>query len=348
MDENMFKVLVRIPLRHLLGESFSDHYGIMARYTRAARKVVKKRRANHVQGWRPCNGGMNRHLRYGGRLGEMPPCEMTAAERAIVRKYLRTQKNLFAATTRAVESAQPGFPDDTPAPSMTPVAVAESAEADFPDETPAPTMAPVVAAEGAQADFPDESKCVGCAKPLTQEQTYPKENGDWSNSLPPRCSECWDKKVQVEMMPLMEERDAIQHESQFQTDTEGDLPSEKPVNPCRCGSITHKSTRHMSCRLNKRNLVTPPSATGKENTDKNQTEKKGKRKRKRKRSKTCRCGSTTHQTIRHRDCPLNKKNSAAATAADAAATTAADAAAATATTAATAAAAIAAAAAVTL
>ena len=319
MDEKMFKVLVRIPLRHLLGESFSDHYGIMARYTRAAMKVVKKRRANHVQGWRPCNGGMNRLLRYGGRLGEMPPCEMTAAERAVVRKYLRAQSQLLAATTPARKSAQCGFPDKTPAPAMAPAVLAESTQADFPDETPAPTMTPVVVAESTQADFPDETpesaqtefpeenKCVGCGKPLTQEQTYPKEDGDWSNSLPPRCSECWDKKVQQEMMPLMGERDAIQHESQFQTDTDGDLSSEKAVKPCKkCGSITHKNSRHMSCPYNKRNLVTPPPATDKENIGKNQTEKKNKRKR-RKRRKTCRCGSTTHRSTLHSECPLNKK-----------------------------------------
>ena len=62
MDPDLFRLLVVVPLRRLMGEAYATNYNLAQRYRAAAAKVVKKRRANHIQSWRPKNGMCARTL----------------------------------------------------------------------------------------------------------------------------------------------------------------------------------------------------------------------------------------------------------------------------------------------
>ena len=104
-----------------------------------------------------------------------------------------------------------------------------------------------------EADFGAEEvdyKCDDCEKTLTKDQVYPKAQDGWASGITIcKCAACWNKNVQQEIIPMMEER-----AQQQQRDSNSNVNK-----PCRCGSTTHKTTRHSDCPLNKKNLVQVPN-----------------------------------------------------------------------------------------
>lgn len=68
----LFKRLVRVPLTKILDEAYESDYDLATRYELAAEKIVKRRRGNHVQSWRPTKINTHLALKYGGVLGIKP------------------------------------------------------------------------------------------------------------------------------------------------------------------------------------------------------------------------------------------------------------------------------------
>ena len=234
MEVNIFNPLMCIVLRQVLGNDYDTaQHDIKQRYILAGGKIVKKRRANHVQNWRPDKQNTHKALRYGGNLGKMPPVTyLTEKEKLMIRGFLRNQNNMMNALDLTVNAAMERIdkPDPAPAPAPTP--------------TPAPDMKPK------QLQFePDFApvKCDDCGKDLTADEVYPKHQDGWASGITvSKCLDCWNKNVQEDLMAKMDERIEKQNENE---------PRMNVGKPCKCGSLNHKSIRHSDCPLNPRNLV---------------------------------------------------------------------------------------------
>ena len=262
MDYDIFHACMKIVLRHILGEHFATAHETKARYILAAEKIVKKRRANHVQSWRPTKKGTHKNLRYGGTVGGMPPVEyMSAIEKAIVKGFLRNQKNmcncldLTAATATAAaainpKESQPPPPQKQPEMQKPqPPPPQKQPEMQKP-QPPPPKKQPHAAACELEAEFNPDFQCDDCGKHLDATEVFPKGQTDWASGITvTKCAACWNKEVQLKLVPEMVERQRKQNEGETRAN------ENKPCKTCKCGSTFHKTTRHSDCPLNPRNLV---------------------------------------------------------------------------------------------
>ena len=228
----MFKRLVKVPLRKLLGDSYHNDYDLVARYELAAEKVVKRRRSNHVQSWR--SSARCLPLRYGGVLGVCPITGSSVLDVSDVAHYETDSHVDLVEEDVSKGSAPPMVKRKLKVDDSVPEKV-ESMRADF-DDVP-------------------QKSCSSCSKKLSPSQIFPKDADSWGSDVKKTvfCADCWDQHVQKKLMPLMEERK--------KQEAEGTTVTQKP---CKCGSLTHKTTRHRDCPLNKRNLcvrVVPKKTT---------------------------------------------------------------------------------------
>ena len=109
---------------------------------------------------------------------------------------------------------------------------------------------------------------------------------------------------------LWSRRQRIEHtygSDEYTTDEEG-APStssmQKRTRKCKCGSMEHKSIRHRSCPLNKRNREAVAHARDSDECSTDDVPALSIQEP----TKKCKCGSMEHKSIRHHSCPLNKRN----------------------------------------
>ena len=278
----MFRRLVKVPLRKILGDSYFNDYDLVARYELAAEKIIKRRRSNHVQSYR--RSVKHLPLRYGGVLGICPLTGNRVADDININRSVTDDSNVVPASNVVPRNVVPR--------NVVPRNVV-------------PRKRRRLDVEALGADFDDvelrekshKKCCSSCSKKLSPSQIFPKDADAWGETVDKIifCADCWDKHVQKEMMPLMQERQDKESVSKA-----------KPKKPCKCGSTTHATTRHMDCPLNKRNLCERPEDVASVPPEKVEASRRVEKNK----SKTCKCGSTKHKRTTHKDCPLNKKNKA--------------------------------------
>lgn len=256
----LFRRLVKVPLRKILGDAYFNDYDLVARYELAAEKIIKRRRSNHVQSYRRSIDKKHLPLRYGGVLGICPLTGSRVADDTNINCSATDASNVVPAKRRRLD--------------------VESLGADFD-----------------KVEFREKSHkkcCSSCSKNLSPSQIFPKDADAWGETVDKIvfCADCWDKHVQNKMMPLMQERQDKESGSKG-----------KPKKPCKCGSTSHATTRHMDCPLNKRNLCERPEDVASVPPEKVVATRRIEKNK----SKTCKCGSTTHKRTTHKDCPLKKK-----------------------------------------
>ena len=100
MDPDLFRLLVVVPLRRLMGEAYATNYNLAQRYRAAAAKVVKKRRANHIQSWRPKNGVCARTL-----ITRITLSHTFAHERTLTRTHFHSHTRARAAIRTTMSSS---------------------------------------------------------------------------------------------------------------------------------------------------------------------------------------------------------------------------------------------------
>ena len=266
-----FRRLVKVPLRKILGDAYFNDYDLVARYELAAEKIIKRRRSNHVQNYRRSSKHLS--LRYGGVLGICPLTGNRVAD----------DTNINCSATDASNVVPTNVVPTNVVPTKRRRLDVESLGADFDD-----------------VELREKSHkkcCSSCSKNLSPSQIFPKDADAWGETVDKiiYCADCWDKHVQNKMMPLMQERQDKELASKA-----------KPKKPCKCGSTSHATTRHMDCPLNKRNLCERPEDVASVPPEKVEASRRVEKNK----SKTCKCGSTKHKRTTHKDCPLNKKNKA--------------------------------------
>ena len=339
----MFRRLVRVPLTRLLGDVYETDYDLAARYELAAEKIIKRRRSNHVQSWRPDKNNAHLPLKYGGVLGINPVTGIAVVDESCLVApepiiVARPKKKKPRGTKQA--TAPPGKNNQMTRPQQThnnkPDLNIENMTADFDsdsDNADADTSTPEKNSDDADADTSppkkksaDMLRCCSsssCGRKLAPCDIYPKDKGSWAGDSSKRsvwCADCWDDQVRNKLMPLMSERQQKTSEAVAAKQSAQDVKHKKKRN-CKCGSTTHSISTHLECPLNKRNLCrrdgdeTSTKATKEASRQqKKPTTKEASRQQKARRQqnkskakKACKCGSTTHQRTTCLRCPLNLK-----------------------------------------
>ena len=297
----LFKRLVRVPLTKILGEVYESDYDLAARYELAAEKIVKRRRGNHVQSWRPSKNNKHLELKYGGVLGVNPLTGIAVVHNDLVSDPEPIIAKQIAKPSRSQQQQKTRKPDLN----------IENMEADFDSDDD--TSPPKKKSTGAKSSDPKNKSakilrcCSSCGQTLAECDIQPKDKDSWGvDSSDVWCADCWDAKVQNELMPLMQERQAKQREAQSVKQSSKSVKKKK-TRTCKCGSTTHSMTSHLDCPLNKRNLCSRDDDKTPKTTSTKETSEKPSEKTNVKKKKTCKCGSTTHQRTTCLRCPLNPK-----------------------------------------
>ena len=249
----------------------------------AAVKVTKKRRANHVQSWRPDINNTHKPLIY-GVVGPLPDPNPPNIDNGSRHAPIQQAPQNVAPSQRPqmpnrVPSQQPQMPNLAPShqPQMPNLALSQrpqmpnlapSQQPQMPNRVPSqqqqmrmsvgaiPSCRPV--------DFPETMQCVepNCRATLTKDNAYPKdETGEWGDNPPqPRCQQCYEKLSQSMLGAIEREdvRDKKERELQKRKRDQsagvssGEPPSKKNKNKekqqCKwCGSKRHRTNRSKHC-----------------------------------------------------------------------------------------------------
>ena len=271
---DLWSRLIRRALQKIMGHAYLNNHMLTARYRFAARKIVCKRRANHVQHWRL--HGTHKRLIYGDSKGRsFPPRKSKLCKRIKFSNKLTGRKRGRAEAVDhedeqadvRVDAARdenkscvdmPIYPDGDPnagACSDTTLPY-DDGDAET-DDAPSPPCSMKT----------HKTRCSVCKKPLECRSAFPQDHEDWAVSVkrPMRCAKCWNEHVQKKMLPDLNERiqqKALKQKSKEETgEAAGGQPKKKRAKrkTCRCGSTTHKMVTHRDCPLNKRNLVEVPA-----------------------------------------------------------------------------------------
>ena len=287
----LFRKLVRPVIRRILGRLETPNASrIYTKYYRMAIKIVKKRRANHVQSWRVY--GTPENLIY----GSIPPPERDLHNDTPQRRSDTPQQRDDATQQRSIPAPARNLQQrrsDTPRRRNG----HESDGHDCDDEL----------RDGHKSDGHDrddelrndqesgddhdrewreqcESErdstfcCPDCKKEFPIAKGFPRDEGSaWLTHDTPRCRPCWTATMNADVLPLV-------------------------VNP--------KERKNMTTALTgkKRKATSGDGAEGKKRKATSGDGAGGKKRKRRTRRTQCKCGSTTHVSVRHGKCPLNKKN----------------------------------------
>ena len=278
----LFKRLVRKVLRRIIGRMGirvgTDKYLEMkSRLYAAALRVVKKRRANHIQSWRLYK--KNKPLIYGGELG--PNYHHQTG------RHGRTTQRM---TQRRQQRARSRSNDIGPDVDRTDVQIASISRVDDDDVDSDATMKYGSGDENRfeemSVEFGDDDdtvidrpnvappvtmymrtkKCIDCGKIVNYRSAF---SSVCPRDKTVRCEQCWDVKINDQVVPVLGERverggpevPGNNYKKQSDEERVGDKSNPKKRRrvvrtSCRCGSTTHKTTRSKHCPLNKKNMTT--------------------------------------------------------------------------------------------
>jgi hypothetical protein len=274
-----------------------NNHGLTARYSKALKQIIKRRRNNHVTNWNKYE--IHKDLIYGG-VGVGGECKRRRRREPKGKKLSTKRKIAFTKPAIAPPDMDADFsfdmdespPDATTVDESPPDAttVDESPpDATTVDESPpdattvdeSPPDATTVDKESphdAKTDGPPVSNlhvkktcCADCKKRLTFQSCFPQDHADWDSSAKRkvRCGPCWDKFVQTDVMAEMQERQQMQADHKTMKEKLTKKSSQKPKTKrrrkkrthCKCGSKFHLMSSHLDCPLNKRNLRQPNKDT---------------------------------------------------------------------------------------
>ena len=260
ITRNVIRRLCRRDLPTLQHDDNTLTYArLRRRYFRAALKVVKKRRANHIQGWRLNNTHKpliygndlehQQHIHHPGSPGPRPP---SAPVQPAVSKYRIGQMNYIPRPKlpgpRPLTPVQPTVESD-PRPPSAPVKPAASSlpvkrklsEVDFSDDEPT-----------------EEFKCCekNCAVVLTKDTAFPKDKQNLWGDNKFRCAQHWEEHVITMCEAVEDDRARDQALRTLTAKNKNTRKKKKNVRVgCKwCGATTHKTKRSRKCPYNPRNI----------------------------------------------------------------------------------------------
>ena len=235
----LFNRLVRTALRNIMGQAYMNDLNLMSRYRLAAKKIVTKRRANHMQAWRLT--GKHKALIYGdGKKGndgkkDKGRCLKKKAKKKKIaaHKLFDEEGNYQEEPSVSKMKVSDEMPDEEP--SVSKMKVSDEmpdedclSEPDFSDEMPEEDESQIPEEDDEKTPDDDDAKkvspklprppvsgmklnktaCADCKKRLEFHSCFPQDHEDWAPSIrrPVRCGDCWDNFIQTQVMPEMDAR----------------------------------------------------------------------------------------------------------------------------------------------
>lgn len=248
---------------------------LRTRYYEAALRVVKKRRANHVQSWRPDKNGTHLPLIYGGvytdaPTGALPGATTTprppAASSSVVTTTSSTvtataASSVPATTTSTTSTVTAAAVSSVPATTMPTTSTVTATAAPSVPTTTTPATSTATKPVDAGVDFPSEKELIcSCGVQLSPTTAFPKDR--WGDDSQVHCERCWQKK-QNEMV-TKHVQDPVKRKQVMQTvnpdpDNRNRRRKRKKLTQCKhCGSKTHFTIRSKKCPFNKANKKASP------------------------------------------------------------------------------------------
>jgi len=283
----LFKVLIVPVLQVLFTREYTQAksqepsltpFQFRQRLFNAALKVVRKRRANHIQNWRIYN--CPKPLIYSDETVRPTRLPDDLFDNADNDKYDSDDDgtrdggdgNDSASTLDYEESQQ--IPLSQPPP-------IDFSEDDFSGDDDGDVSATTVSANVVASSLPPPpvtmfrvtTKCCECGSDVDFNSGFPQDkDNDWGDKKV-RCEECWDKHVDNNL-----------------------------INEIQEPQVRKKKERQIQKQRQKRK-------PDKENSERSKKSKISNKKRKKRRITACKwCNSTTHKTRRSKECPFNKRN----------------------------------------
>jgi len=261
------------------------------RYEKMALKVVRKRRANHVQSWRPERRGTHKPLIYGGTVPVQPKPEKLRPPIAPTQRQKTVDKANSKPTQKTVDKASPKPTQKTvDKENSKPIEKRVDKENSKSKSDPVAGVVFLVGESGSETE--EELACHKCGRQLTNLCAYPKER--WGSDVKVWCKHHWqdlqDKMVQQHIFDVkarkrkMRELEKLRQQEQIEQNDKGD---------------------NSSAQNDKGDNSSPQNDKG-DNSSKQPPSKRHKTKLKCKKCKWC--GSTSHFRKSSLQCPFNKKN----------------------------------------
>ena len=278
MNLKLWAKLIRVLLRKIMGPAYLNNHKLTQRFRYAARKIVTKRRANHVQHWRLY--GTHKKLIYGG--GDVSVQRGNSLKKKL--KFGKRKRDREVVAAEPEKSCVDVPVRDEPEKSCVDVPLSHSnQESGYNSDTTLDYDACADADDLSLVSSPDDDVpappvsnmqthktcCVVCKEPLECQSAFPQDHEDWASSVsrPMRCVNCWNQHVQQKLMPDLQDKiaqKALRQKKSKKKKDEGDQPPPKKKRntkkPCKCGSFDHRMVTSLNCPLNKRNLVLDPNA----------------------------------------------------------------------------------------
>ena len=276
---SVFRERTRRPLRQLTARDLPNlqrenpnltYNELRARYYAAALRVVKKRRANHVQSWRLDKNGTHLPLIYGGVYHAPPAGALPGA----TTPPTPPAPSASATTPSSALSASTTTPSTASAVTTT-VAATITPSPSTVTTTPSAVITEPVSSADAEPDFPAEQQMIcDCGVELSAATAFPKER--WGEDSKVWCEEC-HKKVKSDMVNKHVHDDrkrkaTLQEVTAEVTAATAGRRKRKKLTQCKhCGSKTHFTIRSKHCPHNPRNKngneVSTPAAPAETQVD---------------------------------------------------------------------------------
>ena len=278
LNLRMWTKLIRKALQKIMGPAYLNNHTLTSRFRFAAKKIVTKRRANHVQNWRLFQASKkmiysNPQLGRSSSSDSTPPAGGAGSASRLCKriKFEKKPSRKFHVPV-AHDGQDSGYNSDATlyyddggedngcdagedSCDTMPYEDVDEGYEDV-DEGEKDEDAGIVAFKKKPpvSMKTHKTKCSVCSKPLECRSAFPQDHEDWATSVtrPMRCVECWNSHVQKTLMPDLQEK--IKQKS---LKKKTDPPTKKKRKQCKCGSTDHSMTTSLNCPLNKRNLVEP-------------------------------------------------------------------------------------------
>ena len=246
------------------------------RYETMAIKVVRKRRANHVQSWRPDKNGRYKPLIYGGTPPPIPPhLKRIAVNNAEPKQVKAVNANKLQPAAVDANKPQPAVGSNKPQPVVDANKPQSAVDANKPPKSAdAAGVEFLVASNNGSAKETEEQKrfvCCKCKKELAPRFCYPIDR--WGSDDIVWCAKHWKveqnklvcahiKDVKARGKKMRELAKLVGDDDAELKQNDGAPPTKRrkkvnQVKKCKwCGLTNHSRRSSLKCPYNKKNAET--------------------------------------------------------------------------------------------
>ena len=168
LNLKLWQKLIRSLLKRIMGPAYLTNHSLTARFRFAAKKIITKRRANHIQNYRL--KGTHKRLIYDDDSELQSNGRLHMPYKSKLKKKLTFDENNDVAACPVRKKSK----------------IDDAEDAECSQTKKSNSAVPPVSM------YTNKTKCVGCKKPLECRSAFPQDHQDWSEKVTRsmRCVEC--------------------------------------------------------------------------------------------------------------------------------------------------------------